>query len=172
MDQAMQNYIAMGMSREEAQQRALAEMEALKAEQYTSQQQIEADIERQNAETQQKANQGLLSAAGSVVSSIFSDERVKKDIKDVPKKSLGAFLASLKGKEYNYKKREYDHDPGDKHVGVMAQALEKSKLGKSAVSEAGGKKQISIGRAIQLLLAGEGHLYDEISALKASGAKA
>jgi len=167
MDQAMQNYIAMGMSREEAQQRALAEMEALKAGQYSTRQQIASDVSRQNVETQQKANQGILSAAGSIVGSILSDERVKKDIKGVSKKSLGAFLASLKGKEYNYKKREYDHDPGDKHIGVMAQALEQSKLGKSAVSEIDGKKHISIGRAIQLLLAGEGHLYDEISSLKA-----
>lgn len=172
MDNAVQSYIAMGMSREDAQQRALAEMEALKAQQSLGTQQIMADIARQNVETKQKAQAGLLSTAGSIAGAIFSDERVKTDVKDVPKKTLGAFLASLKGKSYNYKSPEYDHDPGDKHVGVMAQSLEKTKLGKSAVKEMDGTKQISLGRALQLLMAGEGHLYREIQGLKKARAAA
>ncbi len=165
-DSAVQNYIAMGLSREEAEQKAAFDVERLKADQFMQAQTLQAELARQNAEAKAKTNAGLVSTAGSIVGSIFSDERVKKDIDDVPKKSLGLFLASLKGKSYSYKKPEYDHDPGDKHVGVMAQALEKTKLGKAAVSNEDGKKKISFGRAIQLLLAGERHLYSELQALK------
>jgi hypothetical protein len=175
-EQNYQQYLSMGMSREEAQQKATAEYHALIAQQQMNQQQIEAQIAQSNQAQKVKSRgnlvSGIVGAAGGIAASIFSDERVKTNIKDVPKKSLGSFLSSLKGKSYDYKSPEHDHDPGDKHIGVMAQALEKTKLGKSVVSEEEGKKKISLGRALQLLLAGEGHLYREIQSLKKAKAVA
>lgn len=80
-----------------------------------------------------------------------SDERLKTDIAPVNKDDLAEMKAALKAYSYKYKDSKY----GDgEFIGIMAQDLEKSKLGKTLVVEdENGFKMIDLGRAVSLWLA-------------------
>lgn len=72
-----------------------------------------------NAQKDKDSDKGLLGSAIGGVASLFSDERVKKDVE---KFDAGQFLDGLTGYKYKYK------DPSmgkGKQVGVMAQDIEK-----------------------------------------------
>ena len=81
----------------------------------------------------------------------YCDERLKTNIKPVTKEDLAEMKSHLKAYSFNYKSPI--HGSGD-YVGVMAQDLEKSKLGRTLVYEdAGGNKQIDLARVLMLFLA-------------------
>lgn len=81
----------------------------------------------------------------------FSDLRLKTNIKPVSKEEMAEMKSILKAFHYNYVKDEYG--VGD-HVGVMAQDLEKSALGKTLVVEnESGLKTISIPKVMSMFLA-------------------
>lgn len=81
----------------------------------------------------------------------FCDERLKENIVEVSKEELNEMKRHLKAYHFNYKSQV--HGTGD-FVGVMAQDLEKSKLGRSLVFEdCLGNKQIDITRVMMLFLA-------------------
>ncbi|MBK7892887.1 MAG: tail fiber domain-containing protein [Bdellovibrionales bacterium] len=81
----------------------------------------------------------------------FCDERVKTNIQPVSKEDLAEMKSHLKAYSFNYKSPI--HGSGD-YVGVMAQDLEKSKLGKTLVYEdADGVKLIDLSRVLMLFLA-------------------
>jgi len=65
----------------------------------------------------------------------FSDKNVKKDV-DYDPKDVSAFMNRIKAASYNYKDEVKDSPLASKNreIGVMAQDLEKSKLGKEAVT--------------------------------------
>lgn len=89
---------------------------------------------------------------GAGMAAMFCDERLKKDIELVSKQELDELRSCLKAYRFRYK------DP-DKHgkgqfMGVMAQDLEKSKLGKTLVfRDNDGNLQVDVGRALMLFLA-------------------
>lgn len=92
---------------------------------------------------------GQLIGGGAGV--LASDERVKENISKVTKDEIKELKESLKAVKFNYKDSAYGD--GD-FVGVMAQDLEKSKLGKNLVFEdKDGVKKIDTNKAISLLLA-------------------
>jgi len=62
-----------------------------------------------------------------------SDERAKKDIKEVNKLDMETFLATIQPKSFKYKD---DKDGQGEFTGVMAQDLLKSKVGSEAVVQA------------------------------------
>lgn len=81
----------------------------------------------------------------------FSDERLKTEIKPVTKDDLKEMKAKLKA--YTFKYKSEIHGRGE-FIGVMAQDLEKSKLGKTLVFEDNhGHKQIDLARVLMLFLA-------------------
>jgi hypothetical protein len=87
----------------------------------------------------------------SNMAAMFSDRRLKTDIQEVSKADLDELKASLKA--YKFKYRDEKHGKGD-FVGVLAQDLEKSKLGKGLVFEdADGHKQVDVTRVLHLFLA-------------------
>jgi hypothetical protein len=131
MDAATQNYIAMGMSREEAQQRALAEQEALKAGQQTSANALNQATAEGNAERTQKAKGGIMSGIGSALGSILSDRTAKTEIRSADK-DTEELLDGVTS--YIYKYRDQKHGKGD-HLGVMAQDMTKSRAGREIVSK-------------------------------------
>lgn len=94
------------------------------------------------------AGAGIGAAGGQL---LFSDERVKKDIESVSKKDLGEFRNALKAYSFKYK----DEEMGEgEHIGVMAQDLQKSKLGRTVVEEnEDGVKQINLKKLASLSLA-------------------
>lgn len=94
-------------------------------------------------------NQAIQSGAAAYMA--FCDERVKTNIQPVSKEDLAEMKSHLKAYSFNYKSPI--HGSGD-YVGVMAQDLEKSKLGKTLVYEdADGLKHIDLSRVLMLFLA-------------------
>jgi hypothetical protein len=88
---------------------------------------------------------------GGGLGALASDERIKENISEVSKDEIKELKESLKAVKFNYKDSSYGD--GD-YVGVMAQDLEKSKLGKTLVFEdKDGVKKIDTNKAISLLLA-------------------
>lgn len=91
---------------------------------------------------------GMASGKGGAA---FSDERLKTNIEPVSKEDLTEMKKFLKAFHFNYISDEFGK--GD-WVGIMAQDLEKSKLGKILVVEnEQGLKQIDIAKVMSLFLA-------------------
>lgn len=81
----------------------------------------------------------------------FSDERLKTNIERVSKDELNELRSHLKPYKFNYISEV--HGEGD-WIGVMAQDLEKSKLGKTIVYEdENGFKKINLDKVLMLFLA-------------------
>lgn len=104
-----------------------------------------------------KANQtgalvdNLFSLAGSKKSdALFSDLRLKTNVKPVSKDLLDELRKELKAFYYDYKDKL--HGAG-RYIGIMAQDLEKTKLGKEIVVEIDGKKVIDVHRLLSVFLA-------------------
>lgn len=162
MDRATQAYIAMGMSREEAQQRALADMQALKAQQSLGVQQINSGVAQQNQQSQQQAQAGLIGAAGSVVGGLLSDERAKKNVEDADE-DVDHFMAALSPKSWDYT----EEAGGEKeHFGFMAQDAERSRIGKAMVKESGGFKRVDRDRGLMAALASVSRLHKRLEAIE------
>jgi len=79
-----------------------------------------------------------------------SDERLKTDIKPVNKEDLAELRAAIK--PYAYKYINSDLGEGE-FIGVMAQDLEKTKLGKTIIEEIDGFKFVNMKKATSLFLA-------------------
>lgn len=94
----------------------------------------------------------MMQAGGQAAgAAIASDERLKENIESVSKSELSEMKKHLKAYKFNYKSDKWGS--GD-YVGVMAQDLEKSKLGKTLVIEdAEGNKLLDINRILMLFLA-------------------
>jgi hypothetical protein len=72
----------------------------------------------------------IIGGAATVGGAVLSDERCKKDKKEVKELDLDVFMASIQPKKFRYKNPA--DGEGDR-TGVMAQDLLKSKLGREAV---------------------------------------
>lgn len=94
---------------------------------------------------------GAVTTLGAAALPLLSDERVKKNVHDVPDDAAARLAKALDFKEFEYKGA---HDDGHQHVGVMAQDLERDPLGKKLVSEDGdGTKRVDYQGLTSLLLA-------------------
>lgn len=94
----------------------------------------------------QMAGQGMTAAALA-----FSDQRLKTNIQPISKADLAEMRSHLKAYSFNYISDEFGR--GD-WIGVMAQDLEKSRLGRMLVSEDElGRKQIDLRKVVSLFLA-------------------
>ena len=100
----------------------------------------------------------------------MSDKKVKKNIKSAKDKDLmGAkqidgFLNDLYAYEYNYK--DSNHGAG-KQVGVMAQDLEKTQLGKQMVENTPQGKQINAAKGLGLAMASQARLNQRLNSIGA-----
>lgn len=112
-----------------------------------------------------------LSAGGALLSSmisrgggggLLSDERRKRNIDDVSGDAISEFLAKLN--PYSF---EYKHEPsGLLNYGIMAQDLEKSRIGKTLVMETPVGKMVSVPKAVGALLATNASLAKRVDALE------
>lgn len=91
--------------------------------------------------------QGLTTAASL---GLFSDSRVKTNIEPLNKSDIEEMKKHLKAYAFNYVNDSYGS--GD-WVGIMAQDLEKSKLGKTLVIEKNGIKTIDTNKVLSMFLA-------------------
>lgn len=94
---------------------------------------------------------GLIGQGAMAGAMAFSDERLKNNIKLISKEDIKELRSTLKPYLFNY--IDDTHGKGD-WVGVMAQDLIKSKLGRSVVCEdSRGFKQVDMTKLSMLLLA-------------------
>lgn len=94
---------------------------------------------------------GLLGQGATAAAIYYSDERLKTDIKPIPKEDLDEMRSHLKAFYFKYKSDEYGVGQWG---GVMAQDLEKSKLGKTlVVHDEAGNKMIDMKKVLSMFLA-------------------
>lgn len=171
-DQMVQSLMDQGMTLEQAQQQANIQMaeyaSGAAADQYAASQ--GHAISQQNADTSSAsaAIAGLSTAANIAgsIGSAASDERVKKKKKSGDD-DVSAFLKHLEAKTWDYKNPE-KHGYG-RHLGVMAQDLEKSKMGKGMVEEGDdGVKMVNYGGAkgMAAIVAALAHLDKKVKQLE------
>lgn len=94
---------------------------------------------------------GLIGQGAGAAAMMFSDERLKTNIQPIAKEDLNEMKSFLKAFHFNYTEKEFGE--GD-WMGVMAQDLEKSKLGKCLVVEnEHGHKMLDTRKVMSLFLA-------------------
>jgi len=106
--------------------------------------------------------QGIASAASAA-----SDENNKTNIKSGDKELKG-FVDSLSAKNYEYKEN-MKNDPlagKGEFVSVMAQDLEKTKVGKSMVKDTPDGKVVDYGKGLGTMLASQAALNDRLSSIE------
>jgi hypothetical protein len=166
-DQLVSQYLAMGLSVDQARLKAATDMQSLANELMLGQ------IRGSTAERAQ--NIGLLGAGIGAVGSLigglipFSDKRLKKGINTNVKSKVAKMLEKIEPSMWEYKKKEYGQG---KHLGVMAQDLEKSKLGKLLVDKTNdGLRYIDAKKALSASLASMAVLHNRIKKLETKGVK-
>ena len=100
---------------------------------------------------------------------MFSDRKVKKNIRAAKSsdlmgtKAIDGFLNDLYAYQYNYK--DPAHGEG-KQVGVMAQDLEKSQLGKQMVENTPQGKMVDYGHGLAAILASQANIHSRLKELE------
>jgi hypothetical protein len=163
IDAATQAYLGMGMGRETDQVTAYNDMAATQAAERTAAAQIAAEAEQAKKDRENKTATtvigGLLSAAGSGGAALTSDKRLKEDISSADKMS-DEFLDGLKAYSFKYKGNK------TKHLGVMAQDVEKTAGGKGMVREEAIGKVIDVPQAVGRLLATSASMHRRLRAVE------
>jgi hypothetical protein len=124
-----------------------------------------SNMQNQNAIAQYGANAQLtgsaLSAIGTAVGSIRSDKRDKENIRESDDIDIDNFLKQLV--PYRFKYKEDTGLPQNDRLGVMAQDLEKSRIGSEIVREDSDNiKNIDLQEAVPKILASLGYLNKKI----------
>lgn len=104
----------------------------------------------------------------SAIGAYFSDSHLKEAVADLTDEDIDAFLNNIASKEYEYtdEGKFKGAEPG-RHAGVMAQDLEKSKVGKRMVRETNeGDKMVDIPESVSTLLATAANLGKRIKKLE------
>jgi hypothetical protein len=134
--------------------------------------------------------QGLVGgvASGAAGAMVASDERLKqpigdgmddylhhhmmglheqrKEMESKGKTSTEDFMSSLRPQEYEYKPDRASSDGSKPHVGVMAQDLEKTPVGASAVMDTPEGKMVDTRQLSTMLAAAVGDLHQRLSAIE------
>ena len=144
-DEMTQFFMNQGLTRDQAELEARNQQASLE---------LQAAMSQQEAETTNRGAMlgligGALGGAGNLVSNWRSDINLKKNITN-ESKEIRAFLDSLKTYGWEYKNKE---DGVGKKYGVMAQDLEKSKVGKTMVEDTPGGKSVSVVKSFGPILA-------------------
>ena len=87
---------------------------------------------------------------GTGATILFSDKRTKTNIKPIPKTEIDELRKELRALYYEYKDKLLGKG---RWIGIMAQDLEKSKLGREIVTERNGIKVIDIKKVMSIFLA-------------------
>lgn len=104
---------------------------------------------------------GVIGAAGQAASGALakSDEREKENIEDV---DLDDFMGSLKPKSFEYKEPDSPGATDGTTVGVMAQDVEKTPVGRTMVKETKDGKMLDMQKGFSVVLAALAALHDKL----------
>lgn len=157
-DQLTQRYMTMGFDINQAQQQALADMERVKAGIAGTNQQANAA----GGKMMSDMGGGLLSGAAGA---LMSDENEKKNKKSASKE-MKDFLDKISSKSYKYKDTSKPGTVEGTRYGILAQDLEKSKVGKSFVSETPHGKMVDTAQGFGAVLAAQGDMHKRMKELE------
>jgi len=122
----------------------------------------------QDANTRAQQAQAL-SQVASVLALGMSDERAKTDVRDGDA-DLREFLDAVGAYSYRYKNPNAPGAAPGRHVSPMAQEIEGTTVGRSAVVEGeDGRKRVDYARLLGAIVAAEGHLNKRLSKLEGRG---
>jgi hypothetical protein len=115
-------------------------------------------------DAQAKAAAGMFGGAGAAIA---SDKDIKKDIKPPTEDDIDDFLEAVKPMLFKYKRADgaKGKTPGE-HLGVIAQELEKTNVGKSLVVDTPEGKAIDLPSTMGTLLAASARMHDRITELE------
>lgn len=157
MQQAQQSYAA-DLARQQASRQGMEQLKAGIRGQ-TQQLQTQANLNKQEGQKDLINN-----AAQAATSIIFSDEKMKKNIK---KADLQDLAEKIKAVKFDYKQPNGESYQDGTVTGVMAQDLEKSKLGKSMVMENGkGQKMVDLKKAVPVTMAAVSEIMKRLNKLE------
>lgn len=171
-DDLMMKYTALGYSNDQAAAAAARELEALRVQEALGTQGINANVNAQNQAWWTNAAGSALNAAGTVGAAMASDERVKKDV--APGGSeVRRFLEGIRARGFSYEKPGAPGQAPGRHVGVMAQDLEKAgPIGAGMVATGpGGTKMVDAGQAAGTALAATADLNERLKRVEGASAK-
>ena len=164
-NQAAQGMFGMDANLRNADRNALMQLSHDRSNLHTSQYNASSQAETASAAA---GGQLLGAGLGAAGVAIASDERAKRDISsgDDPIEQL---LDELSPKEYRYIEG-VDDGGAQKHVGVMAQDVERTPSGAGMVQEdAQGVKSLDVGDIAQASLAASANIHKRLKALEAKG---
>lgn len=135
-----------------------------------------ADVARRNAVQQQQSQMlgGILSAGAQLGAAALnpaaavSDEEQKKNIKPASKE-VNSFLDKLSAREYEYKDASLPGTAEGRRVGIMAQDLEKSTLGKTLVKQTENGKMVDTVQGFGAVLAAQAELNRRLKKIEKKG---
>jgi hypothetical protein len=163
MQQRAQYYMTMGFNQDQATNMAKQEAARLQSE-ITLGQMADA-TQREAAMMQAGASAvGTVTQAAPAIAGAMSDRRVKKKIDDADDDAK-EMLKALAAYSYDYKNEK--HGKG-RQFGIMAQDLERSKMGKSLVFETPEGKAVRTDRAALAALAGLASIEKRLSKMEAA----
>lgn len=109
---------------------------------------------------------GALGAGiGTAAGEAMSDEKLKKHVESA-KGDVKKFLDAVSAKSYEYKNPEARGAAPGERFGVMAQDLEKSKMGKSLVRETPQGKMVDTVQGFGALLAAQAEMHQRLKKLE------
>lgn len=111
-----------------------------------------AESDRTQQGKDEKFTGDVMSKIGTAMAAMMSDEREKKDVRPAGD-DLDEFMSSLDPKAFRYKDLSKGGTAPGEQVGVMAQDLEKTKVGRTMVKNTPEGKKIDPMRAISVMLA-------------------
>lgn len=154
-------YAAMGLDAQKANQAAMLEMQKL--QQDDSLGWANLGLQSQIAQNALLGNtlQGVGGAMAGI-GSMFSDKRLKKDVKKADKE-ISAFLDAIRPASYSYKDEK--HGKG-RFVSPMAQDLLKTPIGRSFVEEKPEGLAVNYGAGLGAILAAQATLHKRLEKLE------
>jgi len=156
MQQAQQSY-ASDLARQQASKQSLEQLKAGIRGQ-TQQLQTQANLNKQ------QGSKDLINNVAQAGMALFSDENMKKNVK---KADLQDLAEKIKAVKFEYKQPNGESYQDGTVTGVMAQDLEKSKLGKSMVMENGkGQKMVDLKKAVPVTMAAVSEIMKRLNKLE------
>ena len=156
MQQAQQSY-ASDLARQQASKQSLEQLKAGIRGQ-TQQLQTQANLNKQ------QGSKDLINNVAQAGMALFSDENMKKNVK---KADLQDLAEKIKAVKFEYKQPNGESYQDGTITGVMAQDLEKSKLGKSMVMENGkGQKMVDLKKAVPVTMAAVSEIIKRLNKLE------
>lgn len=158
-DQAVNNYLRLGLDIETARAAAAQDLERLRTQARTGAMQAQTQASMANQQSQSQLLGGFLGAGATLLA---SDKDLKKNLKN-DRNSTSDFLNALQAKSYKYKDEK--HGKGQQY-GITAQDLEKSKMGKSLVLDTPDGKMVDTRRGFGAVLASMAELNKRTATLE------